>query len=104
VSTMKYFEKKITSKNEKVETNLESYRSEVTQFKTEIVKEIKAGNEDTKEIKEGMIPPTCNTSALINSGNQPGSVQGRQKEQGEDSSTIVTMTQNRCRFKRRVYC
>ena len=78
---MKYFEKKITSKIEKVETNLESYRSEVTQFKTEIVKEIKADNEDTNEIKEGMIPPTCNTSALINSGNQPGSVQGRQKEQ-----------------------
>ena len=50
---MKYFEKKITSKIVKVETNLESYRSEVTQFKTEIVKEIKAGNEDTKEIKEG---------------------------------------------------
>jgi len=78
---MKYFEKKITSKIEKVETNLESYRSEVTQFKTEIVKEIKADNEDTKEINEGMIPPTCNTSALINSGNQPGSVQGRHKEQ-----------------------
>ena len=78
---MKYFEKKITSKNEKVETNLESYRSEVTLFKTEIVKEINADNQDTKEIKEGMIPPTCNTSALINSGNQPGSVQGRQKEQ-----------------------
>ena len=77
---MKYFEKKITSKIEKVETNLESYRSEVTLFKTEIVKEINADNEDTKEIKEGMIPPTCNTSALINSGNQPGSVQGRQKE------------------------
>ena len=50
---MKDFEKKITSKIVKVETNLESYRSEVSQFKTEIMKEIKAGNEDTKEIKEG---------------------------------------------------
>ena len=50
---MKDFEKKITSKIVKVEANLESYRSEVSQFKTEIMKEIKAGNEDTKEIKEG---------------------------------------------------